>query len=70
MLNKRNEEALTGSELFLLMRLLQHLENTGQLPVEERVSKDTWQTIYSKLNHSCLHAHRNESNSISSATPG
>ncbi len=41
-----NTEPLTASEIFLLMRLLQHLEDQLQLPEGQ-----DWQTIYDKLNH-------------------
>lgn len=51
MLNLKEEEPLTSAELFLLMRLLQHLEDEEQLP--EKDDHD-WQNIYSKLNHLCL----------------
>jgi hypothetical protein len=55
MLNQRNNEPMSSAEIFLLMRLLQHLENRGQLPEEPGMD---WQTIYAKLNHSCFKARR------------
>lgn len=70
MLNVRNTLPLTRAELFLLMRLLQHLENTGELPVEANVDKETWQTIYSKLNYTCLQANHNGPAQTSPTTPG
>lgn len=50
MINKPIKEFMKAGELFLLMRLIQHCENYGQLPIE--VGAD-WQTIYSKLIHQC-----------------
>ncbi len=51
MLNNQNDSPITSKEYFLLMRLLQHLENEGTLPIEESAD---WQEIYNKLNYNCL----------------
>lgn len=48
MLNVTCPEPLTSSELFLLMRLLSHLDRTEGLPQDQETLID-WQTIYSKL---------------------
>lgn len=51
MKNETNNEPITSAEYFLLMRLLQTLENEDNLPPDQ-----DWQTIYAKLSAQCLEA--------------
>jgi len=53
MKNQTNTEPLKSSEYFALMRLLQTLENLGEIPGADSTD---WQTIYDKLNNACLEA--------------
>jgi hypothetical protein len=55
MTNESNSEPLTSAEWFLLIRLLQHLENEGTLPEEAGCD---WQVIYAKLNEGCRKARK------------
>jgi hypothetical protein len=55
MKNEQNKEPITASEYFSLMRLLQHLEDQGEIPGADETD---WQTIYGKLNHQCYETFR------------
>jgi hypothetical protein len=54
MKNELNEAPITSAEFFLLMRLLQTLEDSDTLPQDQ-----DWQTIYAKLSAQCLAARKN-----------
>jgi hypothetical protein len=56
MRNQQNKEPITSAEYFSLMRLLQHLENEGEIP---GASETDWQTIYEKLNYQCCETRKN-----------
>jgi len=58
MKNNQIEEDLTGKELFSIMRLLQHLENNGEIPGDEEVD---WQAVYGKLSYASYKATKSES---------
>ncbi len=53
MKNETNNDPITSAEYFLLMRLLQTLENDDNLPPDQ-----DWQTIYAKLSAQCLEARK------------
>lgn len=57
MKNAQNHEPITSNEFFLLMRLLQHLEDQGEIPGSTEAD---WQTIYEKLSSGCYKARQLE----------
>ena len=57
MKNQPNNDPITSAEYFMLMRLLQTLEDQGGIPGSEQAN---WQTIYDKLNAQCYNANKAE----------